>query len=127
MSQTNYPVGDFLIKVKNAALAKDARVEDGLTNQKLAVAKALQKAGFVEGVKAVKGVLSLSLKFSHKSPIIMDIKLVSKPGKRVYFKSRDIQAKRGPSIFLLSTPKGILTSKEVRKLGVGGEVIAEIW
>ena len=127
MSETNYPVGDFLIRIKNAAQAKNREVRDTSSKKKVAVAKALEKAGLIEEVKSKGGILNLSLKFSHKSPVLMDIKLVSKPGKRVYFKLSDIEAKRGPSIFLISTPKGILTTKEAKKIGSGGEIIAEIW
>ena len=127
MSQTNYPVGDFLIRIKNAAQAKNREVADSLTGKKLAIAKALEAADFIEDVKSKDEVLSLSLKFSHKSPVLMDLRLVSKPGRRVYYKLSDIEAKRGPSIFLVSTPKGILTTKEAKKVGMGGEIIAEIW
>lgn len=127
MSQTNYPVGDFLIRIKNAAQAKNRVVEDSSTNKKLAIAKVLETAEFIEDVKSKDGVLSLSLKFSHKSPVLMDLRLVSKPGRRVYYKLSDIEAKKGPSIFLVSTPKGILTTKEAKKIGSGGEIIAEIW
>jgi len=127
MSETNYPVGDFLIRIKNAAQAKNREVKDSATKKKVAIAKALEAAGFIEEVKSKGGVLSLNLTFSHKSPVLMDIKLVSKPGKRVYFKLSNIEAKRGPSIYLISTPRGILTTKEVKKVGLGGEIIAEIW
>lgn len=127
MSQTNYPVGDYLIRIKNMAQAKGSLVEDSSAKKKVAIAKALEKAGFVENVKVTKGTLTLNLKFSHKSPILMDVKLVSKPGKRVYFKLDDIEAKKGPSTYLITTPKGVITSKEAKKLGIGGEVIAEIW
>lgn len=127
MSETNYPVGDFLIRIKNAVQAKNREVKDASSKKKVAVAKALEKAGLIEEVKSKGGILNLSLKFSHKSPVLMDIKLVSKPGKRVYYKLSDIEAKRSPSIFLVSTPKGILTTKEAKKIGSGGEIIAEIW
>jgi len=127
MSETNYPVGNFLIRIKNAAQARNREVKDSSTKKKVAIAKALEKAGFVEEVKSKDGTLSLSVSFSHKSPILMDLRLVSKPGKRVYYKLSDIQSKRGPSTFLISTPKGILTTKEAKKIGSGGEIIAEIW
>lgn len=116
-----------MIRIKNAAQAKNREVKDTSTKKKLAVARALEKAGFVEEVKSKGGVLSLSVSFSHKSPILMDIKLVSKPGKRVYFKLSDIESKRGPSTYFISTPKGVLTTKEAKKIGSGGEIIAEIW
>ncbi len=127
MSETNYPIGDFLIRIKNAAQAKNREVTVSATKKKVAIAKALEKAGFVEEIKSKDGILSLSVSFSHKSPILMDLRLVSKPGKRVYYKLSDIEAKRGPSTFLVSTPKGILTTKEAKKIGSGGEIIAEIW
>ncbi|MCX6705556.1 MAG: 30S ribosomal protein S8 [Candidatus Woesebacteria bacterium] len=127
MSETNYPIGDFLIRIKNAAQAKNREVTVSVTKKKVAIAKALEKAGFVEEIKSKDGILSLSVSFSHKSPILMDLRLVSKPGRRVYYKLSDIEAKRGPSTFLVSTPKGILTTKEAKKIGSGGEIIAEIW
>ena len=127
MSETNYPIGDFLIRIKNAAQAKNREVTVSATKKKVAIAKALEKAGFVEEIKSKDGILSLSVSFSHKSPILMDLRLVSKPGRRVYYKLSDIEAKRGPSTFLVSTPKGILTTKEAKKIGSGGEIIAEIW
>ena len=127
MSETNYPVGDFLIRIKNAAQAKNREVKDASSKKKVAVAKALEKAGLIEDVKSKDGIISLNLVFSHKSPVLMDLRLVSKPGKRVYYKLSDIEAKRGPSTFLVSTPKGVLTTKEAKKIGSGGEIIAEIW
>ncbi len=116
-----------MIRIKNAVQAKNREVNDSSTKKKLAVAKALEKAGLIGDVKSKGGVLSLNVVFSHKSPVLMDIKLVSKPGKRVYFKLSDIEAKKGPSMYLVSTPKGILTTKEAKKVGLGGEIIAEIW
>lgn len=127
MSETNYPVGNFLIRIKNAAQAKNREVKDASSRKKIAIAKVLEKAGFIEDVKSKDGILSLNLVFSHKSPVLMDIKLVSKPGKRVYYKLSDIEAKKGPSTYLVSTPKGVLTTKEAKKIGSGGEIIAEIW
>jgi len=127
MSETNYPVGNFLIAIKNVAMAKNHEIKDASSKKKVAVAKALERAGFIEDIKTKDGILSLNLKYSHKSPILMDIKLVSKPGKRVYYKLSDIENKKGSSIYLVSTPKGILTTKEAKKAGMGGEVIVEIW
>ena len=127
MSETNYPIGDFLIRIKNAAQAKNREVTVSATKKKVAIAKALEKAGFVEEIKSKDGILSLSVSFSHKSPILMDLRLVSKPGRRVYYKLSDIEAKRGPSTFLVTTPKGVMTTKEAKKIGSGGEIIAEIW
>lgn len=127
MTYTVYPIGDFLISIKNAVMAKKHEVVTSTTKQKKAVAKALQKSDFIEDFSVKDGILSLNLKFSHKEPVLLNIKLVSKPGKRVYAKISDIEKKKGPSILLLSTPKGVMSSKEARKLRLGGEVIAEVW
>lgn len=116
-----------MIRIKNAAQAKNHEITDSATSKKVAVAKALETAGFIEDVKSKDGILSLNICFSHKSPVLMDIKLVSKPGRRVYYKLSDIEAKRGPSMFLVTTPKGVMTTKEAKKIGSGGEIIAEIW
>ncbi len=123
---TNYLVGDFLIRVKNAALAKNKELTSPESKHVFEVAKALERLGFLEDVKKAGSSITLSLTFKDKKPALRDIKLVSKPGLRVYMGIDEIGAKRGPSVFLISTPKGILSTKEALKHRVGGEVIAEI-
>jgi small subunit ribosomal protein S8 len=107
-------------------MAKNKNVETRLTKKTLAIAESLKKLGFLDEVKKEKGVLKVSLTFKNKRPLIMGLKLVSKPGLRVYIDTFDLAKKKSPSIFLISTPKGIISSKEALKLRVGGEVIAEI-
>ena len=124
---TNYPVGDFLIRVKNAALAGKHEVEVPVTKGIKAVAEALKRAGYVEEVKAAKGLLTASLSYRRKKPVMLGLKLISKPGLRIYMDVDDIEAKRGPSIFIVSTPKGVLISKEVIGKRASGEVLAEVW
>jgi len=122
-----YPVGDFLVKIKNAVLAGQSNVSVGATREKLAIAKALKEAGFVESQAVAAGKLELKLKFDHKEPVLLDIRLISRPGCRVYLKAADLRKKKDPSIYLLNSSKGVVTSKEALKLKVGGEVIAELW
>lgn len=119
-------ITDFLIRIKNASMAKNKNVETRLTKKTLAVAESLKKLGFLDEVKKEKGTLKVSLTFKNKRPLIMGLKLVSKPGLRVYIDTFDLAKKKSPSIFLISTPKGIISSKEALKQRVGGEVIAEI-
>jgi small subunit ribosomal protein S8 len=119
-------ITDFLIRIKNASMAKNKNVETRLTKKTLAIAESLKKLGFLDEVKKEKGTLKVSLTFKNKRPLIMGLKLVSKPGLRVYIDTFDLAKKKSPSIFLISTPKGIISSKEALKLRVGGEVIAEI-
>lgn len=125
-------VSDFLIRIKNASMAKNKWIEVRSTKQVVAVAEALKKLGFLDEViipkagKKEKPVLKVSLAFKNKAPVIMNLKLVSKPGLRVYMDTKSLEERRSPSILLLSTPKGILSSKEALKARVGGEVLAEI-
>jgi small subunit ribosomal protein S8 len=123
---TNYSIGDFLIRVKNAAMAKNKQVTVKSNKQIVAAADALKKMGFVDEIKKEKEYLTISLTFKNRKPRIMDIKLVSKPGLRVYMGVDELDKQKGPSIFLVSTPKGVTSSLKAIKDGMGGEVIAEI-
>jgi len=125
-SVTNYPVGDFLIKLKNASMARNKEITVAPSNKIVAIAETLKKAGFLDSVKKEKNSLSVSLTFKNKQPLLMNVKLISKPGLRVYMKVDEIEKKKGPTIFLITTPGGVLTSKEAIKLRTGGEVIAEL-
>jgi small subunit ribosomal protein S8 len=122
----NFPVGDFLIQIKNAAMAKNKTITVKTNKQITAIADALKKLGILDEVKKEEGTLTLSLTFKNKRALITNIKLVSKPGLRIYMGVDEIADRKGPSTYLISSPKGIITSKEAKKLRTGGEVIAEI-
>ena len=124
---SNYSVGDFLIRIKNTAMAKNKSLEYRSEKQIIAIAEALKKLGFLDEVKKEKEVLKVSLAFKTKKPVIMNLRLISKPGLRIYMGADEIEKKRGPSVYLISTPKGIISSLAAVKARVGGEVIAEIW
>lgn len=127
MVNTNYPVGDFLIKVKNTAMAKNKTMTVTGNNEIFAIAEKLKKMGYFDEVKKDKKTLEITLTFKNKRPLLMNLKLISKPGLRIYMGVTEIEKKRGPSRYLLSTPKGILSTGEAIKQRVGGELIAEIW
>ncbi len=124
---TNYQVGDFLIQIKNAAKAtrKDVVVET--STLKKAVAQVLKREGFLSEVEEKDRELSVKLSYDHREPVILDLKLVSKPGLRIYVTVDELAKHKGGSIFIISTPKGVVSTKQALKLGMGGEVIAEIW
>ncbi len=126
-STTNYAVGDFLIRIKNDAMAKNKEVVAKPSNQILSIAEALKKMGFIEEIKNDKNVLKLKLVFKNKKPRLMNLKLVSKPGLRVYMNVDELESHKSPSILLVSTPRGVMSSLKAIKERVGGEVIAEIW
>lgn len=124
---TNFPIGDFLIRVKNAAMAKNKELIVPMNKEIVNVAEAMVKAGFLDSAKKEKTDLRIALTFKDKKPRLSDLKLISKPGLRVYMGIDELESKRGPSIYLVSTPKGVLTSLKAIKERTGGEVIAEIW
>ena len=123
----NYPIGDSLIRIKNASLSNRREVK--LENSKFVhkVALALKRAGYLSDVVNDKENLMVTIAFHKKEPLLTDIKLVSRPGLRKYIDVRELKKRRGISILILSTPDGILSSKDAIKKQVGGEVIAEIW
>ncbi len=123
----NYPVGDFLIQIKNAGRA--LRTDVTVKNTKLihAVALSLKKAGYVSEVKVADYMLTATLAYHKKEPKLTDLRLVSKPGLRLYTDIRELRLRRKPSLLIISTPQGIMSSKEALKNNIGGEVIVEIW
>lgn len=123
---SNYPVGDFLIRIKNANLSGEKTVQFLPYKFVVSVAKCLMKEKYLREVDISEGMLRVSLNYHKKESVLTDIKLISKPGLRIYMKIEDIQKKKGPSIYILSTPGGIISSKEAVKKKIGGEVIAEI-
>ena len=123
----NYQVGDLLIQIKNAAKANRKEVLVETSKMKKALAEVLKKAGFVSEVTEKDRQLSVKLAYSHREPVLLDLKLISKPGLRIYAGVDEVSSHKGGSILVLSTPKGLVSSKDALKLGVGGELIAEIW
>jgi len=123
----NYSIGDFLIKVKNASMAKNKELTVTSNKQIEAIALGLKKLGYLDSVTKEKSLIKLALTFKNKRPLLTDLKLVSKPGLRIYMGVTEIEKKKGPSTYLISTPIGIIASRQAIKERVGGEVIAEIF
>lgn len=116
-----------MIRIKNASMAGRKEVEVNPTKQIVEAAKALERAGFLDKVENKKGILNASISFRKKAPIMLGLKLVTKPGLRIYMGIDDIQKVKGPSMFLIHTPNGILTTREAIQKRQGGEVIAKVW
>lgn len=128
----NYVIGDFIIQLKNAALANRKSVVAPYANMSKAVAKVLKKEGFLEAIseETVEGkrMISVTLRYQRRKPAITDIDLVSKPSLRTYVGSGEIGSKQGrSSTAILSTNAGILTGDDAIKKGVGGELLFKIW
>jgi small subunit ribosomal protein S8 len=124
---TNFPVGDFLIRIKNVALGRGKEVVFPKTKMVTALAQVLKKEGFLDEVKVSKNELNVKLAYQKKEPVLLNIKLISKPGLRVYMNANELSKIRKPSVILVSTPKGILSAKAAAKARLGGELIAEVW
>lgn len=126
----NDPISDFLIRLKNASMARRDTVSLPFSKMKLAIAEILEREGYVAEVDAQPKKYTLSVKLSYKNgaPIITDLKRVSKPSRRLYMGAHEIRpVKRGHGLLVLSTPAGLLSGKEAKMKHVGGEPLFEIW
>jgi small subunit ribosomal protein S8 len=127
MVALNYPLGDFLIRIKNAAMAGRKNVSTRDTKLIHAVANVLKEEGFLEEVGTKDGQLMIRLAYRKKQPVILDVVLVSKPGLRIYIGADELEKRRGPQTLLISTSKGVMFAKDAVKNNLGGEIIAEIF
>ena len=128
----NYTIGDFIIQLKNAALARKKELYMPFSKLKKAVGKVLIKEGFLEEIKEEtiegKKILYVKLRYQSRRPALTDVKIVSKPSLRVYVGSDEINKHQGRAmIAILSTNNGILTGKEAIKKKTGGELLFKIW
>jgi small subunit ribosomal protein S8 len=124
------PISDFIIRIQNASRAKKASAT--VIHSKFAenVAHLLKKAGYLSSVEKNKDTreLVLGLVYFEGESRVHGVERISKPSRRLYQKARDIRSYRsGYGNVVLSTPKGVLTDVEARKLKVGGEVLFKIW
>ena len=122
----NYPVGDFLIRIKNTSIAGKKTVIAKKTSLIVDVAKTLKKLGFLESIETDKENITVKIQYHNKQPLLTDIKLVSKPGLRIYKTADELEKIKKPTFLIITTSKGVLSKDEALKSRVGGEVIAEI-
>ena len=125
-------IADMLTRIRNAGSAGHATVDIPQSNLKKSIAKILLDEGYIEGYELVEGntqgIIRVTLKYSGKKHVITGIKRISKPGLRTYADKASLpRVLNGLGIAIISTSKGVMTDKEARKLGVGGEVLAYIW
>jgi len=126
-NKINYPIGDFLVRLKNAIISGNTEVSVPKTKLIKAVVDVMKKEGFFTDVKSDEKQLTVTLAIRRKEPVLMDVKLVSKPGLRVYMKVDELDSLRGPFMVILSTPMGIMSGREAIKKKMGGEVIAKLY
>lgn len=125
-------ITDMFNSIKNAKAVAKEMVSVPFSNLKYEIAEILRKEGFIGKVekrgRGSKKMLDIKLEYDGKKPAISNIGRVSKPGQRIYIKSKKIRKiKEGYGIAIVSTPKGLMTGRDARKAGLGGEVICEVW
>lgn len=136
---TSDPIADMLTRVRNALMVNKPTVSMPHSSIKAAIAQILVEEGFISAIEVLpseSGVpqptMHLKLKYigrhRERRPVIAGLKRVSRPGRRIYSSRSDIPwVQSGMGITILSTPKGVVTGRDARKLGVGGEVLCHIW
>jgi small subunit ribosomal protein S8 len=126
------PVADCLTRIRNACRAKHKRVDIPASKIKVEIARILQENHFIQNYKVLddgrQGILRVYLKYVDEKPVVHGIERVSKPGLRIY-KDKDSlpRIRNGLGIAIVSTSQGLLTDRQSRAAGVGGEILAKVW
>jgi len=134
MTATNDPIADMLTRIRNASTAKHDTVDVPASKMKIAIANILVDEGYIAKYDLIDQgsfkVMRITLKYGKdkNEKIISGLKRISKPGLRVYAGKEDMpKVLGGLGIAIVSTNQGVITDKQARKLGVGGEVLAFVW
>jgi len=132
--QISDTIADMLTRIRNANSAKHETVDIPASNMKKAIAQILVDEGYVKDYKVIEdgkqGVIRITLKYqgASRTPVLMGLRRVSKPGLRIYSSCEDMpKVMKGIGTAIVSTSKGVMTDKAARKENVGGEVLAFIW
>ncbi|HPR64741.1 MAG TPA: 30S ribosomal protein S8 [Thermoanaerobaculia bacterium] len=132
MSQTD-PIADFLTMIRNAHMASHGELSVPSSNIKMNIAKILKEEGYIRNYKFVeqdkRQLLNITLKYDEEGkPVIRHLQRVSKPGRRVYRGANDIPViLNGMGLCIISTSRGVLSDRKAREMGVGGELLCEVW
>ncbi len=124
------PISDFFIRIKNAQRAGHQTLQISYSKFKHELAKALERAGLVGKIdkrgKRVRKTLEICLLYNKEKPVISDLKLISKPGQRLYSSYQDLKSTRDRYVVFLSTSKGVLSGSEAKKIKAGGELMVKV-
>ena len=127
------PVADFLTRIRNAMRARHQKLDVPASKLKAEIARILKEEGYIANYKPAEEngmkVIRVYLKYTaNNESIIRDLKRISRPGCRVYQGKDDIRrVQNGLGIAILTTPKGVMTGRQARREGVGGELLCEVW
>lgn len=125
------PIADMLTRIRNAQMVEKPSVSMPSSKLKVAIAQVLKDEGYVDGFavvgEATKPQLQISLKYYAGKPVIEHIERVSRPGLRVYKGRHDIpNVKNGLGVAIVTTPRGVMTDRKARQVGIGGEVLCYV-
>jgi small subunit ribosomal protein S8 len=127
------PVADFLARIRNAIRARHQKLDVPASKLKAEIARILKEEGYIANYKAAEenghNVIRVYLKYgANNEPAIRDLARISRPGCRVYIGRDEIKRVQGGlGISILTTPKGVMTGRQARREGVGGEFLCEVW
>ena len=127
------PIADFLTRIRNAIKAEKKIVDIPASNFKKEIARILKESHYITDYKFYdtpnnQGMISIHLKYNDGVNVIEGLQKYSRPGLRRYVGANDIpRVRNGLGIAIISTPKGVMTDKDARKMNVGGEVVCEVW
>ena len=130
--QVTDTIADLLTRIRNAQAARHDTVEVPASIMKKAICQILVDEGYVKNYTVTEdgkqGIITITLKYAGKEPVIKGLKRVSKPGLRIYSNAQELpRVMKGLGVAIISTSKGVMTDRAARKLNVGGEVLAFIW
>ena len=129
----NDPIGDMLTRIRNAQLRGKSTVETPASKLRGWVLDVLQDEGYIRGYEKIDGkdghpALRIELKYYEGTPVIREVKRVSKPGRRVYMGANDLPSVRqGLGVSIVSTPQGVMSDASARAANVGGEVLCTVF
>jgi small subunit ribosomal protein S8 len=127
------PVADFLARIRNAIRARHQKLDVPASKLKAEIARILKEEGYIANYKAAEenghNVIRVYLKYgANNEPAIRDLARISRPGCRVYIGRDEIKRVQGGlGISILTTPRGVMTGRQARREGVGGEFLCEVW
>lgn len=123
---TNYHIADFLIRLKNASMANLKEITMPTTKLIEGVAKTLKSENFLNDVLVKDGMINVKLAIYMKKPVLSNVTVISRPGLRIYMNVDELESIKSPDVYILSTPKGVMSGKQAIKARTGGEVIAKV-
>ena len=127
------PIGDMITRIRNGQMRMLTNVKIPSSKFRVKILDVLKQEGYISGYKIIsdsqnKGILTVDLKYDNGSPVIKEIKRISKPGRRIYAKASSIpKIQNGLGLAIVSTSKGIMTDNDARNQNIGGEIICKVF